>query len=135
MQRKTRILIDDFNSIYAKEGKHTWKEMKYMADLASVISCAMLIENACVCHHGNPKHVDTMEDKILEELHDAEQKYLDYIKTQDQTLLNMAKGELRHAAYYISQAKMSADPGLIQRLKDYQQWYNSIESKLSHNPM
>jgi len=135
VQRKTRTLIEDFNSLYSKEGKHTMKELCLLSRLGATITAALMLENS---FGPVPKVKDiaaNAEDHIIEELHDAEQKYLDYIKTQDPTLLNMAKGELRHAAYYMAQAKMSSDEGLRQRLKDYQNWYANIESKLSHNPM
>lgn len=133
MQDKLTTLIEDYEQLYSRIPADASKikpaHVRTLADLASVITAQLAIKQLPGTQTLNNKVALSLEDSIVDELSGAESKYLEYIKHQDPTLLNMAKDELRHASYYLSQAKMSHDHGLLQRLKDYQAWYTQIESK------
>jgi len=135
MQEKLTTLIEDFNNIFdkipAEADRLKPAHVRVLADLGSVISTALMIKHLPGTETLNKQKHNTLEDNIVDELSSAESKYMEFIKHQDPTLLNMAKDELRHAAYYLSQAKMSPDHDLQQRLKDYSAWYTQIEGKLT----
>ena len=135
MQEKLATLIEDFEKMYSKVPSQADRikpaHVRVLADLGSVISTAIMLKTIDEKDRMKNKIDYSVEDSIVEELNGAEQKYMEYIKHQDPVLLNMAKDELKHASYYLSQAKMSHDHDLIQRLKDYHSWYSQIEGKLN----
>jgi len=141
MQEKITTLIDDFQQMFARIPNEADRikpaHVRVLADLGSVIATELLLKHLPAgkteTWKSNNKTEYSLEDSIVEEITGAEQKFMEYMKHQDPTLLNMAKDELRHAAYYLSQAKMTHDQGLLQRLKDYQVWYNNVEEKLNKN--
>jgi len=137
MQEKLTTLIDDFEEMFEKLPGEADRlkpaHVRVLADLGSVISTALMIKQLPGAQTLNNKTCHSLEDCIVDELSGADQKYMEYIKHQDPALLNMAKDELRHAAYYLSQAKMSPDHDLQQRLKEYHAWYGQIEGKLNKN--
>ena len=134
MQEKLTTLIDEFEKIYERipESNHRLKpsHIRTLADLSSVIAVKLLL-NQLSGQSAHNKANHSVEESIVDELSGAESKYLEYIKNQDPSALNMARDELRHASYYLTQAKMSHDAGLQQRLKDYHAWYSNIETKIN----
>lgn len=135
MQEKISTLIDDFEHwferIPSEASKIKPSHIRVLADLGSVISAKLMLKTLPGTQTLNAKNEHNLEHNIIDELSGAEAKFLEYIKHQDPTLLNMARDELRHATYYLSQAKMSPDHDLQQRLKDYQAWYQALENKLN----
>ena len=92
---------------------------------------AMIISAAD--HLGILKH-DMMKwhtNEIEEELSSAAEKYAEFQKTGDHTMLNMSREELKHASYYINQAKMSGDANMRKNLSDYEKRYKELAAKIN----
>jgi len=71
------------------------------------------------------------KDNIADELMSAKEKYEAYLKSNDSTMLEMARQELQHALYYLNQAKMSPDMELRKKVPGYQKEYDEFALKLN----
>ena len=86
--------------------------------------------------HYKMEHHEGMErsgwvDEIADELRSAEEKYAEYQKSNDTTMLEMARQELNHANYYINKAKMSPDMKLREKVPEYEKRYAEIAKKIN----
>ena len=83
-------------------------------------------------HLGILKHeMKWHNNEIEEELASAAEKYAEYQKTGDQTMLNMSREELKHASYYINQAKMSGGANIRKNLPEYEKRYRELSAKIN----
>jgi len=71
------------------------------------------------------------KDDIADELMSAKEKYEAYLKSNDTTMLEMARQELQHASYYLNHAKMSPDMELRKKIPEYQKEYDALALKLN----
>ena len=76
--------------------------------------------------HGYEPHEMSWTDEIADELRSAEEKYAEYQKTRDTTMLEMARDEAKHANFYINRAKMSPDMKLREKVPEYEKRYAEI---------
>ena len=105
----------------------TPQSIRVLADIAAIYSAIS---------HYKMEHHDGMErsgwvDEIADELRSAEEKYTEYQKSNDTTMLEMSRQELNHANYYINKAKMSPDMELRKKVPEYQKQYDELAKKLN----
>ena len=105
------------------------QSIRILADIAAIFSA--------LCHyrdepHGMESHtMDTgWKDNIIDELESAEEKYRQYQRSKDPIMLEIARDELRHGAYYLNHAKMSTDAKLREKLPEYQIIYDRLEKEI-----
>lgn len=81
--------------------------------------------------HKMDKAIHHEQDHIQDELMSAEEYLHKYMEDKDITLKQMVKDELKHADYFIKQAKMLVKSGDEQvKIQRYVNWYNDILEKL-----
>jgi hypothetical protein len=97
-------------------------ELRIAADVASILTAACLLEKA--------EYREEKKNHIKDELMDAEDKYGLYIETKDPAVLDMARDELRHAAYYMAHAQAVQDPHALQHMARYQEWYERLAQRI-----
>ena len=105
----------------------TPQSIRVLADISAIYSALS---------HYKMEHHDGMErsgwvDDIADELRSAEEKYAEYQKSNDTTMLEMSRQELGHANYYINKAKMSPDMELRKKVPEYQKQYDDLAKKLN----
>jgi hypothetical protein len=108
------------------EGRLSWESIKPLADVAAILSAAYHLDM-----DADHPETGSWTDDITEELQSAEMKYNDYLKSNDTTMLEMARQELGHANYYINKAKMSPDMELRRKIPQYEKKYQEIAAKLN----
>jgi hypothetical protein len=108
------------------EGRLSWESIKPLADVAAILSAAYHLDM-----DSDQPETGSWTDDIAEELQSAETKYNDYLKSNDTTMLEMARQELGHANYYINKAKMSPDMELRKKIPQYEKKYQEISAKLN----
>ena len=105
----------------------TPQSIRILADVSSIYSAL---------EHYKMEHKDLnadigWKDDIADELRSAKEKYDAFLKSNDATMLEMARQELNHANYYINHAKMSTDMELRKKIPSYQKEYDQLSLKLN----
>ena len=98
--------------------------INWLGATAMVVSAA---DHLGILKHDMRRHANEIE----EELASAAEKYAEYQKTNDQTMLNMSREELKHASYYINQAKMTGDANIRKHLSEYEKRYRELAAKIN----
>ena len=102
-------------------------QIRVLADISAIYSA---LEHYKMEHKDG--HVETgWKDDIADELRSAKEKYEAFLKSNDTTMLEMARQELNHANYYINHAKMSPDMELRKKVPMYQKEYDQLALKLN----
>ena len=96
---------------------------------------------SALCHYVDRPHEHKIEARIMDheswkndiidELESAEEKYRQYMQSNDPVMLDMSRDELRHASYYLNHAKMSTDAKLREKLPEYQATFDRLEKMIS----
>ena len=111
-------------------------DIRVLADIASIyVALCELAEYEHDETHHAPQARTMPKDEIVDELDSAEAKYAEYRKSGEHPLLEMARDELRHAAFYLGRARMSPDVELRERLPAYQARLDELERMRSGSLM
>lgn len=105
----------------------TPQNIRVLADIAAVYSA---LEHYKM-EHKDAKPEMGWTDEIADELRSAREKYDAYLKSNDSTMLEMARNELQHALYYLNHAKMSPDMELRKKVPAYQKEFDTLALKLN----
>jgi hypothetical protein len=108
----------------------TPQSIRVLADIASIMTAACHLSEAGPLKAEAVPQTAVWKDDIQDEMDSAEEKYRQYRQSEDPSMLEMARDELRHAAYYLNHAKMSPDMKLKERLPEYQDRYDKLEMKI-----
>jgi len=126
-----RELVSALKKIMRDTGGDLEKNLRpEMLAIPSMVSSVL----AGLQHYENMDHPHSgsgWKNEIEEELASAHEKYLEYQKSRDATMLEMARQELNHANYYINKAKMSPDMALREKVPEYQKRYDELAIKLN----
>ena len=127
MDKVIKLFEKEFVEELDKIPEHlTPQSIRVLADIAAVYSALS---------HYKMEHHEGMEkiwvDEIADELRGAEEKYGEYLKSNDTTMLEMARDEAKHANFYINRAKMSPDIKLREKLPEYEKRYAEIAKKVN----
>ena len=106
----------------------TPQSIRVLADIAAVYSA---LSHYKMEHHEGMESRGGWVDEIADELRSAEEKYAEYQKSNDTTMLEMARDEAKHANYYINRAKMSPDIKLREKLPEYEKRFSEIAKKVN----
>lgn len=127
---KLEELENDFSNIFDTINFSNYNPSS--TQVQQMINIGLIWMLASEIKHEKDEHSDSVKDHIQDELMSAEEYYEKWENSKDPTLKQMAKDELRHADYFIKQARMMAKNVEQQaKLQKYINWYNGIVERIS----
>lgn len=127
---KLEELEHDFSSIFDTVDFSNYNPLS--SQVQQLINIGLMWMLANEIKREKEENSDHVKDHIQDELMSAEEYYEKWEDEKDPTLKQMAKDELRHADYFIKQARMMAKNVEQQaKLQKYINWYNGILERIS----
>lgn len=127
---KLEELEHDFSSIFDTVDFSNYNPSS--SQIQQLINIGLMWMLANEIKREKEENSDHVKDHIQDELMSAEEYYEKWEDEKDPTLKQMTKDELRHADYFIKQARMMAKNVEQQaKLQKYINWYNGILERIS----
>lgn len=127
---KLEELEHDFSSIFDTVDFSNYNPLS--SQIQQLINIGLMWMLANEIKREKEENSDHVKDHIQDELMSAEEYYEKWEDEKDPTLKQMTKDELRHADYFIKQARMMAKNVEQQaKLQKYINWYNGILERIS----